>query len=395
MNELQDLAESLAQRLQRPVAIDDPQLHLLVHTSHGSAPVDVLRQRSILDRQVDDDTLAHVRSFGIDRTTDAWVRVPASDERGMVARLCAPLRTQGVLLGFLWILEPDGPLAPEALEDVVATASRAALLLHRERLLVDAERGRDRERLRDLLSDDPSVRRSAAAALRAAERVRHEDALQVMVLHVAEPEGEEVPQVVEEVLDRTARRHATPPLLSLARGDHGLLVLDGHGASPSAVAAAVRADISALLPGARIRTGVGAPVHGLEAVPTSWEQARQAVRVGHAIPGFAHDVSWPDLGVYRMLVHLPLDELPDDAVPAELLALLATSSGRELVRTVEEYLDRGGDVRSTAEALHLHRTSLYYRLGRFEQQTGLVLSRGNDRLAVHLGLKLARLAGRL
>ena len=48
---------------------------------------------------------------------------------------------------------------------------------------------------------------------------------------------------------------------------------------------------------------------------------------------------------------------------------------------------------STAEALFLHRASLYYRLQRIEELTGASLKSGSDRLALHLGLKLARLLG--
>ncbi|HZC41282.1 MAG TPA: helix-turn-helix domain-containing protein, partial [Streptosporangiaceae bacterium] len=44
--------------------------------------------------------------------------------------------------------------------------------------------------------------------------------------------------------------------------------------------------------------------------------------------------------------------------------------------------------------LHLHRATLYYRLGKAERLTGADLRDGQDRLALHLGLKLARLTGR-
>ena len=43
-----------------------------------------------------------------------------------------------------------------------------------------------------------------------------------------------------------------------------------------------------------------------------------------------------------------------------------------------------------ARALHLHRATLYRRLARVEEITGLDLSRGDDRLLAHLGLRLYR-----
>ena len=52
-----------------------------------------------------------------------------------------------------------------------------------------------------------------------------------------------------------------------------------------------------------------------------------------------------------------------------------------------------GLVQRTAAALHLHRTSLYHRLGRIEERAGVDLSAGPVRLELHVALKLARLAG--
>ena len=63
------------------------------------------------------------------------------------------------------------------------------------------------------------------------------------------------------------------------------------------------------------------------------------------------------------------------------------------MQTLEAYLDNGCDTKLTAEALFLHRASLYYRLQRIEAITDSSLKSGADRLALHSGLKLARLVG--
>ena len=65
-----------------------------------------------------------------------------------------------------------------------------------------------------------------------------------------------------------------------------------------------------------------------------------------------------------------------------------------LPATLETYLDSACDARATAAALHLHRTSLYYRLSRIEALTGVDLATGSGRLELHLALGLARLARR-
>ncbi|MFI7166589.1 helix-turn-helix domain-containing protein, partial [Rhodococcus erythropolis] len=44
-----------------------------------------------------------------------------------------------------------------------------------------------------------------------------------------------------------------------------------------------------------------------------------------------------------------------------------------------------------SEALCVHRGSLYYRLRRIQEITRADLANGDDRLALHLSLKVARL----
>jgi len=62
---------------------------------------------------------------------------------------------------------------------------------------------------------------------------------------------------------------------------------------------------------------------------------------------------------------------------------------RQLLVTAETYLDSAGDAQRAAAALHIHRGTLYQRLARIEQLSGLDLANGMDRLTLHLGIKLA------
>ena len=63
----------------------------------------------------------------------------------------------------------------------------------------------------------------------------------------------------------------------------------------------------------------------------------------------------------------------------------------ELARTAEVYLDCAGQAGRTAAELGIHRQTLYYRLSRVEQLTGLDLDDGEDRLLLHMALKAHRL----
>jgi len=57
------------------------------------------------------------------------------------------------------------------------------------------------------------------------------------------------------------------------------------------------------------------------------------------------------------------------------------------------FLDCAGEAQRTAAQLRVHRTTLYYRLNRIEQISGLSLRDGRDRLLAHLALRLHHLYG--
>ncbi|WP_407701615.1 PucR family transcriptional regulator [Thermomonospora amylolytica] len=95
------------------------------------------------------------------------------------------------------------------------------------------------------------------------------------------------------------------------------------------------------------------------------------------------------MGIYRWLSRLPA-ALPD-AHPG-LARLLDDDPG--LAHTLETYLDLAGNAQDAAARLGLHRSTLYHRLRRIERLTGADLANGEDRLSLHIGLKLAHLAGR-
>jgi DNA-binding PucR family transcriptional regulator len=62
-----------------------------------------------------------------------------------------------------------------------------------------------------------------------------------------------------------------------------------------------------------------------------------------------------------------------------------------LTGTAEAWLDCAGSPQRAAARLCIHRQTLYYRLGRIEELTGLDLADGGDRLLLHLGVRAARL----
>ncbi|NEA45781.1 helix-turn-helix domain-containing protein, partial [Streptomyces sp. SID10815] len=111
-----------------------------------------------------------------------------------------------------------------------------------------------------------------------------------------------------------------------------------------------------------------------------------AARAALAEPRLGPVAEWARIGPYRLLTSLPAPATRD-AVTGPLLA----PGHEELARTAEVYLDCAGQAGRTAAELGIHRQTLYYRLSRVEQLTGLDLDDGEDRLLLHMALKAARL----
>ncbi len=396
LEELQRIADSLAAGLQRSVAIDDPQHRLLVHTSHHGETVDRHRVESIMDKTVGQNVIDWIRGHGI-ATATVPVRIEPNEQLGVVARVCVPVRSQGILLAYLWLLDADGSVSGADLEQAMASADTAGGVLFREQLLGDIRRGRERELLRDLLSSDAAVREHAAAQLVDGDRLPADGSVVVLALDVTDggPGADDV--AVELALHRVASRLLPLRAISTSRSGAGGVLLVGGRSLPGtdrlrAVAEALCKETADVLgDGATVRVGIGPVVSSVAESHQSHRGAQDALRVAALVPGFSAIASWDELGIYRLLVQLPLEQLRDNAVPPGLLRLVEADESGQLVQTLEVYLDEAGRVPATIDLLKIHRTSLYYRLNKIEQLTGMDLSRGGDRLALHLGIKLARL----
>ncbi|WP_231634141.1 PucR family transcriptional regulator, partial [Streptomyces clavuligerus] len=171
-----------------------------------------------------------------------------------------------------------------------------------------------------------------------------------------------------------------------ADGPRALAVLVRLRAADTQTPALAVAERLRTAAGTGVTVGVGAPRQGLTGLNTAWREASAAARAARARPGAEPVARWAEIGPYRMLAALPPERAQDPAVRT-----LLDPAHTELARTAEVFLDCAGQAGRTAAALGIHRQTLYYRLSRVEQLTGLTLSEGEDRLLLHMALKAARL----
>jgi hypothetical protein len=369
---LQEIVDALSVRLGRPVLVDDVELRPLAYSSQ-TGELDFVRTASILGRHAPDSARAALFGHGI-RTSPGPVRIPAHPAIPMSARVCIPIMRGGRPLGFLWLLE-DPPVGDGDLRLARSAASDAAAVLQSDAdARLDRHR-REQELIARLLGPEAARAEAAAATLEGENYLP----LRPLVVSVAGGAGEELLDGLDRVRLRAPAKHALVGELG------GRAVCIAGVQSP--LRGAALSDVLRGEGGGRTIVGEGDEVDDLRDAPRSFRHALAALRVaGGDASGVAR---WSDLRAARLLTALPESALGD--LPAGLRRLLG-GGHEQLVLTLETYLDHAGDVKSTAAALWLHRTSLYYRLRRIEEIAAVDLSRGEDRLLCHLALRLARLA---
>ncbi|MEU1536343.1 PucR family transcriptional regulator [Streptomyces fagopyri] len=405
--EYQELVDEISALLDAPATLENRDFELIAFAAYGSdgdddfdaAALDPVRTRSILTRRSTSAVRAWFEGFGIARATGP-VRIPPTPEAGVYrGRVCLPVRHRGVVLGYVWLLDDDPGPARDRLDAAMEVASRIGALLADE-----AQAGADLTReLRAVLTAERGWQRDMAVAeLRTALGPRGEG-LHTLVCVAPWPSADPDDAPSARTVPGATALCTVPWGGASAPGGDGtesirslalLVRLRSPGVLTPALTAAARfvreaegeRTGGAGAPGARAAAGVAEARVGLAELGTGWQEASAAARAVLAEPRLGPVAEWSSIGPYRLLTTL----LPQTARDPAVRTLLSPAH-HELARTAEVFLDRAGQAGRTAAELGIHRQTLYYRLSRVEQLTGLDLDDGEDRLLLHMALKAARL----
>jgi hypothetical protein len=382
--------DQLAEELGRSVVINDPAMQMLYASAHYGDE-DPVRVRALLNHGAEPRARGHVLAQGV----SDWIRaglIPANPDIGMHARVCVPVRWEGELLGLLMVIDADGSMTTAELGRVNQVAQELAFTLHSDSEQAGNE-GKAEQTVLDLVGGDVSAVRAAIAALRAsgdADAFAAVTAVKVAVCGAVNTTRPHVEIALRHALsgrprpDRAAAMSAVP-------GDWAIILI---GRPPPQSEPTTRRITGILdrvheLAAGQFRcvAGIGSTEDGLGHASRSLSRASLAFEA--AALGLRDPVtSWDSLGAYGPVLSIPADRLTEAALPPELQRLLAADPDGHLSATLRAYLDAAGNGPLAAQELHIHRTSLYYRLGRIRELTGLDVADGQTRLAAHLGFAM-------
>jgi sugar diacid utilization regulator len=123
-----------------------------------------------------------------------------------------------------------------------------------------------------------------------------------------------------------------------------------------------------------------------------FEEARHALLGAQVLGARRGVMTYEELGPYKYLLRMSLDLGVRDS-HREALAKLAEYDRQrqaQLLRSLEEFLHRRGNISATAEALYIHPNTLRQRLRRIQELCGIDLRR-EDWLMIEIAVKLVRI----
>jgi sugar diacid utilization regulator len=389
---LQQAVDRLAARLGRSVAVDDMHGRLVASSRHFGDE-DKLRVYAVVQRTSDPRLMAYFRTHDIYRWTTPG-RIPANPELEFKARVCCPVRVHGIPFGHLFLI--DESVEDWEIELATATADDIGLIMYRRLVLHEQAHGRRETLTLDLISTDSEARAAARRTLVDEQLIDVAEPVVAVSVHLLVPTSTQ-PGTQETTL-RVALEHLTRGrsagrTLTLAKGRRGSVLLFGDTATAEAgrsVAGRLAADLRRAGGIERVVAGLGTVRAGPDAAQLSHDEARLVAGAAVLLPSLGDVVDQENLGAYALLLAVPRHALTADLYPTALRRLLEQATSDSLVETLETYLDCCGDATRTAAELRVHRSTLYYRLGRIETITGVDLHDGRHRLALHLGVKLRR-----
>jgi sugar diacid utilization regulator len=345
----QGIADALAQLTDLPVAVEDPFGNLRAWSGPGRPepyPKAAPEQR---------DQLLHRLA-----THNAPLRL---HDRVMML-----VKPRSEVLGTLALIDPDHQVVEAQLFALVYGSTMLALELAHQRNLAETEL-----RLRRELVDDLASGTDNDSAYARAQALGHDlhGTHYVIVVHSRGRAGDAIADA--------ASRAASALRLQYIQGRHGgtVVLITDRRPDPGAFHHAIHERLDAT----SITVGISGRCEQPSDFVRSFADAHGAVqiRLQSRIPDGA--TTFEELGFYRLIDAAHADGQVDRFIREWLGALMEYDVTRhsDLVHTLAQYLECGGNYNDSAAVLHIHRSTLRYRLGRIRELTGFDLRDVNTR----------------
>lgn len=386
----QELAQKLCDFVGHSISIENERFEAIA--THNIAEVDEARRYTQKYGRTDPRLVEALENRGYlpaIRTTLRPVQLPVMEDVGLeMERILAPIVVHGDIYGFMWIIADVHSISDIDMMAIESGATIAALIMLYQESVHSAEASLKGSLLSQLIQGETG-RETALTdqAMRYGVDLR---APCVMMLV-------EIPAGNTQHLTRMYRAinsliisEGWPAVVGQFAGEVVLLVQDGDTLRPIATRLLERVNPAGRQQEAPVRLGVSSLFQGAEHVRLAYQQCRDVLYITRRLRQEKGIFFFSDLGYLHTLYLAGKDSLQGNS-HIVLLRRLLDEKQADLFNTLEAYLDAGGNGVSTAEVLHIHRSTLNYRLSRIMQICGVDLQNPAVRTDLQVALKLMRL----
>lgn len=296
--------------------------------------------------------------------------------------VAASVDDAGGRIGLCWLA--GGGTAWRSIDELVAQRLSSAAAISSVRLRDErATHSRlDYAALERLLSDPLSEEAAAEAVRRAGLRPGRP---LVALAARPKPGGNVGPEALAQTLARTLEQ-AGLSARSTVIGRSAAIVVEAGPTMDEVLGRA--ADAMARL-GVDIEVGAGNAGEATS-LHESWRQAAQALLLRPVMAATSPVTHFEDLGVLHLLAEIPTDDLARYRDVVRVAELEATGAPVSDLDLLEHYLATMS-LRQTAQQVHLHHTTVQYRLKRIEGILGVDLQDPAARLRTQIAILLYRI----
>ena len=380
-----DLAEMLADLIGHSISIEDERFEAIANKN--IAEVDSARRYTIIHGRTNPKLIEALEDTYLPKIRETLrpVYLPIIADVGLeMERLLAPIVVHGEIYGYMWIIADVHALSQVDMMAIEVGSTVAALLMLYQESVQTAEAslkgslitqliegGADRE----TIVTDQSLRYGV-------------DLREPYVMMMVEVDNSQ-PRYV------TRLYHSINQILT----HNKIHAVAGQFAGRVVILIQANQDLDMLAEtltdrlnngNGEARIGISMTFQDASNVHQAHQQCIEVLEITRRLNATSPIQHFAGLGYLHTLFHAGIDSLHQNPYTPILRDLLNEKQA-DLFNTLEAYLDEGGNSVQTADILHIHRSTLNYRLTRIKEICNVDLSSPMTRINLQIALKLMRL----
>ena len=380
-----ELAEMLADLVGHSISIENDRFEAIANKN--IAEVDSARRYTILHGRTNPQLIEALEGEYLPRIRESLhpVYLPVMPNVGLeMERLLAPIVVHGDIYGYMWIIADVHALSPIDMMAIEIGATVAALLMLYQESLQAAEASLKGNLIAQLIEGDDSRQTVLSdQSLRYGVDLRQPcQLLMIGLRHGQPPQVANIYRSVNQILTQTEQ----DAVAAQFAGQVLVLVQASQDVNDLATMLAQRLSRGI----GDMRIGISAVFSGADQVGAAHQQCNEVLEIAQRLSNQEQIQRFTELGYIHTLFKAGRPSLERNLQVPILRQLLAEKQA-DLFHTLETYLDAGGNSVQTADSLHIHRSTLNYRLARIRELCAVDLSSPGARINLQIALKLMRL----